>query len=322
MVSADLFTGPSASSDSLFQHKLSEFKANNQNTQALFIGSSRVYRGINPIVFDSVLNLKPGSTYNFGVSGFQGAEKWNFAKYLTRGLLLDSVRYVFIEIGSLDTPQNKRIKRNTATGRYGYKTTNFVDDIGFAFSTKATNVSKAKQILNDTKFYLLSRLKFKYWFESRIMNKTQPSEIFLTPKNKHGYYSLEEEWGDGNQSLERRSKLPMRHVLQEENSKELNTFSFERHMDLIEEFKKKGIHLIYLNIFNNPKPELLFESHYLEKIANELPAEHVIGQGDFLELTKHIYANEYFFDRGHFNEEGAKLYTEALASYFKKNIMK
>ena len=113
-----LVTGRSLPEPDLGQvgEKLAWFDAHRDDYDVLFVGSSRVFRGVVPEVFDREMARRghPVRSFNFGVSGMAGYE----TSALARRILDDPprrLRWVVVELDGWDPslPPENRFKRRT-----------------------------------------------------------------------------------------------------------------------------------------------------------------------------------------------------------------
>jgi hypothetical protein len=81
--------------------KVRRFTARKKNVDIIFIGSSRIYHGISPKVFDRTLRAtgRPWRSFNMGMDGMTTAEGFAMVRRL-RALHPRKLKYVFFEVQS------------------------------------------------------------------------------------------------------------------------------------------------------------------------------------------------------------------------------
>ncbi|MEL6938493.1 MAG: hypothetical protein AAFO84_04800 [Cyanobacteria bacterium J06598_1] len=112
-----LWVGSAASrQDDSLSVKLAHFEANKNSYSAVFIGNSRIYRGVNPKRFDEVMitSGRASHSYNFGIPAMTAAEINKVVRYVVAAdpCCLD---YVFVELWSPAHLVSVRANRTVAS---------------------------------------------------------------------------------------------------------------------------------------------------------------------------------------------------------------
>ena len=112
-----LYAGSAAArKDDSLSAKLAYFEANKDRYTSLFIGNSRLYRGLNPAVFDQVITTagEPSNSFNFGIPAMTAAE---INKVVRRVAAADPccLKYVVVELWSPSHLVSVRADRTMAS---------------------------------------------------------------------------------------------------------------------------------------------------------------------------------------------------------------
>lgn len=298
--------------------KYSHYIKNQNRYNTVVLGSSRMYRHFNPVIFDSFLADESFSTFNMGAQGTHNPEIYFLYNKLLDNIDDKSLKYAFIEL----QPLMEIDDRNLATVRNYY----WLDIKYTFFALKYLLVSdypgyvKSQQIGRFLQSYVLKLLDYKRYI---MVTLPQRDTEALLGRNKDGIYFVEEHMrdavhGKGNFMNRRNEFLRDTNQLSIKRESSTKKYSPENlkdgvnlvHLGMLEQIlnhsKAKGIHLFFVI------PPRLSDYREVRAIAQCFPAEQVIDVSDANKYPS-LYRAAYTFDMGHLNEEGANRFTEYLA---------
>lgn len=303
-----------------------KLKKQNLDYNVYFFGSSRVFRQINPSVFDSLSFDKNLKSYNLGAKGtFAPQTYYLYRNFLESKLALET-DYVFLELSDF-FPSGKR---NFGSDRSSYWQN--WKDCSFMLKSLIKNDSnsfKDKVTILSTNYisYFLKLFQFTQ-FKRYLVNNTIPNKTISAYVSDNGFQSLDEELVTSVDSLNI-SKLLIRkqgitNGKYENNLKDAaNAFETKASVDnvhlnvindLIQVSNEKGIRLIFLLPPSRPTKNLVslydnIDSKNKIEVAN--PKVHF-----------DIYQKNNFFDEGHLNSNGAILLTKKMTQKFNSLVFK
>jgi hypothetical protein len=108
--------------------KIRFLKEHRDDIDSLFIGSSRVYHGLNPRLFDAMTAAAgaPTHSYNFGVDGMQPPETFYVADQILAAKPR-KLRWVFIELDDIQViPSPQQLQTHRAVSWHDWKRTRIV----------------------------------------------------------------------------------------------------------------------------------------------------------------------------------------------------
>lgn len=297
-------------------------KHNNYNT--FFIGSSRVYYHINPLVFDSIVNnnfLDKIRSFNLGSDGMYLPENYYLLENLIKSEQLLNAKYIFVELQN--EPNRFRINRD----EYWQNTRDlvFLSKI-ILEKDKGSIISQYFFIANIVKSYIISFFDLDQ-FKSYIL-KQHSFNSNLLGKYQNGYLALNGKLEmimnikgniEGNRNIFLKDSLYLKKLNKEreiklliETSEKVSVTHLKRIQYLIDLAKNQNIQLIF---FTSP----MLTNPSLINLYKKLPKENRIALNqspDFSNLLK----KDNLYDIHHFNDKGARLYTEIFANEFTKFI--
>ena len=304
-----------------YKSKLSFFKKNQSEYNAVFFGSSRIYRQVNNAILDSLLIAKdiPFLSYNFGLVGVYNPQSYYLYDNFLDNLKSNNIQYAFLELQKLNLiTLNAQTTKGSYWNNYKYYkySYNYIESSNYSDSLKK-------------EFHSSYNKSFIYKFIDLHVVKN----YFLSNGNKkefihQGFYSLEDEMNNqknGN-GLEKRWKdfrsdtttLQERIKAAKITASEIPKDSFNKeHYKilnyLLEKSSEKGIHLFFIL-----PPRLPLEDYSeLIPICDSLRSEHVILTHNDPEL----YLTKNTFDIGHLNNSGSEYYTQLLSNNVSQKIM-
>lgn len=301
-----------------FATKYVHYKQSENQYNTLFIGSSRIYREINPAIIDSTLAEFNFKSYNLGASATFIPESYYLFERLLENKSYDaSPRYVFLELNEITsikfvnwfTPQS-----------YYYLDSRYLSLVwNQAMNDPDMNLwMKAERIYPYLQGYLLKLL-----FILPRWNIKPDSSVFLGP-HQNGYYPLELELQQNEtpRLLERRtmfledtSVIQVRIKVQQKTPvDEISQTYIDYLNSLIDKADRHGVKLYYLI------PPKLKNYVAVKEIMNRIRDERVVDMGSF-ETYPDLYQAKYWFDQGHFNMPGADLYSGYLAKAIREKLV-
>jgi hypothetical protein len=297
-----------------FKTKLKYYQQNKDNINTVVFGSSRLFRQVNPTLLDSLLKIEKTVTFNFAFQAAFNPESYYLYEKFVKNLDGGDIKYAFLELQDLNLLTNFNAK--TTQGSYWNTLANF------KFSNDYLKSSNLPAHKNEeiNRAYLNSFLYSFYDFS--IL-----SELFKSNKKIkgiNGFYPLEKnmiDMGKKNDLRKRWNKFhsdtlglinrieAARKVEKFYNHKaNFNETHYGRLIKLISISRIKGIHLFLI------LPPRLTERQYRElaPLFVSLPKENVIEICEY-ETHKDLYNVKNSFDIGHFNNNGANIFTKYLA---------
>ena len=303
-------------------NKMRFLKESDKDFNTFFFGSSKVFRHVMPSVIDS-LNIGKTKSFNLGYAATFNPEMY----FLVDNFIQEnsfSPSFIFVELQGIRTIAN--VNMHSAESKY------YMDYSTCLFTVNSINASKklSKEKKYDAvksfyKIYIEKLLKIslihrylEYWLVPRI-------DTTILGEKKDGFFSLDAELkkNPNNQRLQKRiSELTLEKyedrylsssVKEELNcQKELNKVHFKMLLDLIGKGKEKGIEIIYFGMEFRGEMRCLFE---------HLPNERKIEVDD-MNQENNLNKFENFMDIAHFNEKGARVYSDILGNKIRRHIEK
>ena len=291
--------------------KLDYLKAHRDDYDTLFVGSSRVYHGITPRVFDSVTAAagKPTRTFNLGINGMQPPE----SLYVLREVLamhLPHLRRVFLEIASVGPPPD--INNLTMRDIHWRDNQSLVDGARRAFlnAKSAHGLAAFQQLGNDLWSSGLTYAQ-NQWNIGRLDLTTQLNkvanrlgDVMLGPSSD-GYLPVSHPLApESLQTLQRNLKAMRDGTLKERETDPLNEEAYVRIKNLL---AKQGIELVLISA-----PETVKNYHAW---VDAPPGLRLLR---FDDPQKHpeLYVPEHRLDSDHVNDAGAQIFTRELAQQY------
>ncbi len=309
--------------------------SNNDQYNTLFIGSSAMFRHINPTIFDSVcddsLDIK---SFNFGIQAmFPLQTAFTYENLLEQDNV--DLKYVFMdlfEVGNMALSINA-VKKRT---HYWYRLKDYKEALKISSKYGTTTMIKLNAYFGYSIAYLAKLFNAEIIEEILLKEKNRSADNFPFLQNdKHGFYPLDQELIDKkdeskememrrNGFLEDTSAVTARIIDRRdfyrnynEGDLQINELHLQKLHDLIALSEKNGIHLIFIL---HPR---LFKYEYpiVMPLYEALPDENKLNLND-TEKYNQFYRAKYTFDALHLNEEGADLYSKALGEAFNELINK
>jgi hypothetical protein len=311
-----------------FSVKIQHLEETKSKNNVFFFGSSRVYRQINPHVFDSVVN---GNTqfqiksFNCGASATFNPQSYYLYENFLNSEISKNVKYCIFELTDISLLGDP-IMHQERTSYYQ----NFSDLLFVCKSFYQNNSIKNEVKYKSVKNYGISYIEKLFHlghFRNQIVNKDFYNKRYLGPY-ENGFFPLEkdllstEDTVVKNNLLMRKQKIVDNPYIIEKRkekmieaynnpSKDYDQINLHRVLKLIQMSNEQGIQLIFLMSPRNSSPGLV-------NLSRKIPEKNFIDMCN-PKFNSDFYNYEYSFDVGHLNLEGANLYTKMLALEFVKN---
>ncbi|WP_234571543.1 putative rhamnosyl transferase [Rhodohalobacter sp. 614A] len=294
---------------------------------AYFFGSSRVYRQIDPSVFDSVysnLSNQKISSFNLGAQATFAPQVYHLYEHFLDSELSANAKekYAFVELTHVQNLGNEVMHQERTTYWINF------NELRFISSYVANHPGMSYQ--ESIKYYI----KYGISFIENMFNLGHFGQSYLSPgyykaeylgPSSNGYVPLDyelntttdstlihhyterrEALADSSSLLDVRAQTTQNHF--KSISDELNEVHLKRILKLIEDSKEKNIQLIFLLSPRNTRQSLV-------NLYHAIPESHKIQLAD-PENFPELYELQYSFDAGHLNSDGAKIYSTLLAQKF------
>nr|WKN35519.1 hypothetical protein K4G66_24395 [Tunicatimonas sp. TK19036] len=296
------------------------FKAQSQNINTVFIGSSRIFRHIDPILFDSLTGLR---SYNLGYAGLFPFRSYDYLENLNLSAN-PVIKNVFIELSPIALlGQNF----NTDPFIYSISPDRYLTVLNFGIQGPYIKSTRFKYLSGYT---LLMAYKYLGVGCSKYLNHLLYGKFDLRVNDDadnvytKGYLSLDDDLalkgGDyenlvarRNEFLESPSKTLANYTLAYNHYKTLN---FSANNDDFTDYVKVQAHNlskqgIKVYFIINPR-QVYSDLVYLKHQKRQLDAYKVF---DFTDPEKYadLFLEKYSYDRVHLNEDGAELFTKILS---------
>lgn len=312
-----------------YKLKYEYFEKNIASYNTIVLGSSRLYRHVNPrILAESFENVEI-STFNLAAPHTFNPETYYLYEKLLKNVEYGQLKHAILELQEILPIGRKNIK---TIRNYYWHNLRYLD---FAIHTIiSSNRSPASKIKLSV-YYVTS---YFYRLTNGLNYKSLQETLYSENAANHwlgrkmnGYYTLEEHMEDlsylGNHNpiktrlenfdrdtsgIEKR-KIIAKNTFARNNYKNFsNNAHLDKLLNLIEMSKRKGIHLVFVI------PPKLNRYNELLALKQALPPENIVVLADPGKYPN-LYSVEHSFDVGHYNSTGADLFTTYLAQALKEN---
>ena len=315
----------------LYISKYDRFFRSTAEYDAVFIGSSRTFRNIDPFVFDSITGL---TSFNFGIEEVGSPFNYFLANKVIDSKKADQIKYLIVELFSPEGNLPKELMmdvNHTNKALFWYEPTDFIFSLRALIESQSLSVMEKYNEIVVHQSTLFQSL-FKIGHVQRILDSRQKQmhDLYMG-KRLDGYYSYDDEIKTmyGNYLEERQQKIRQDSVYFDERracssdnylSQLGKTTDLKFHREYVEELNKrceeKGI-LLILNLQPRMTMEQCNYFHYFDVRAIQgIPVLDYSNSDHYPEF----YQLENVFDQGHLNTKGAKLFTTTLSTDF-NNIL-
>lgn len=310
-----------------YSTKVQYLEKNNQLAyNTFFFGSSRVYRQLDPELFDSVFNSfsqEKVSSFNLGAPSTFNPQSYFLYEHFLNSDLSNNAKYCFLELREVSLSGNLMHEERTTYWQ------NFTDLLFIGKSIYANDqigfIQKTKTGLNYSMSYFENLFHLGH-FGQQLISPDYYDDRYLGP-HKNGFFSLDKDY-ETNTDEKIKEDFKKRknsfrnnaYLFNNRKSQLLNSYNtisnsydevnLKRILALIEQSKQKGIELIFILSPGNASQESI-------NLSTHIPEMNII---DLANPKKYgfLYNLDNLFDKGHLNSKGATAYSKMLAFVFAK----
>lgn len=306
-----------------------EFKTQSLGINTVFIGSSRIFRHVDPILFDSLTGLK---SYNLGYAGLFPFRSYDYLENLN--LSADSaIKNVFIELSPIALlGQNF----NTDPFVHSINSNRYTIVVNFGINAPYPPGIRFKYLSG---YSLLMAYKYLGIGSSKYLNHLLYGNFDLRVNDDadniytKGYLSLDDDLalqgGDYENLISRRNdflEAPSKNLAKYTSAYDrFRKLNFKANKDYFTDFvlnqarklSQEGLNVYFII---NPRQEY-GDLVYLKNQKQELVDFEIF---DFTDPKKYpeLFLEKYSYDRVHLNKEGAELFTKVLSKEVVKSSTK
>ncbi len=297
------------------------FTKNQDKYNAVILGSSRLYRHMNPKILDDILKDYKTSTFNLAAPATTNPEVYYLYEKLLETIPKNHLNYAFVELQTLNKIKNKNL--TSVRNYYFHNLESLSFSIKYCLASNRLFNRKIEMINKYILSYVYKILNPFSGYKEITSNKSNAKGLYIG-KNKDGFYSLDEQMSDigGINHLTKRSTSFLKNdstflekkisrankiFSRKNNVQFINETHLKKAKDLIEKSKQRGVHLIFII------PPDTSARKELIAIKEKLPSKHIIEIANPKKYPK-LYQIEFTFDRGHLNKKGANLFTKYVAN--------
>lgn len=294
----------------------------NTSFDLLFLGSSRVYRHVDPDIIDEIMGESNTSSFNLGAGGTYGLEVLHLAENILLKDDFTKLRYLVVELQLPEVIDDQNL--HAARSKYYLDTSRCNQALDFLhayYPDQANALSKNFRIA---------------WLERSLsigMIRAQAYSLFVPVQGRkkigpanNGYVNLDValgQAGGGGFHQRRQAFLSRLDSFERDIQDHVQSFSdiqphsagmayLKAHLDLIELGRERGVHVVF-----HLSPIMRGRSQSgTEWMRRRLPYEHIVDMSNPQEYPE-FYDSSLYFDHGHFNAEGATRYSYAFAEALK-----
>ena len=301
------------------------FVEHKDSFNVIFLGSSRIYRGFDPMVFDqTVTDIDEATqTRSFNL----GAPAYGFPK--TELLLEDLIEnnsqnldYILLELAHVSKPVSENMHTPEVIYWHHFNNTKFI--LSYWFDHPRYTLEETIRFSSQTAVSFIEN-KLNIGLGPHILDylsgKTIPPKLGF---NNNGFASLDDAAVNSAALRSRSEKIQNNPQLVNWMFNNVNTAIARGEENLGNynaEFVEKA--LKFINLAEEYNVELIFvlppnigeDYDILVPIYNQIPAKNRISRADPL-LFPEYYTEENIFDLGHLNKQGAEIFTASVAKEF------
>ncbi|MFD2916271.1 hypothetical protein [Psychroserpens luteus] len=294
-----------------------------------FFGSSRVYRQIDPIIFDQLYNNASHDikkSYNLGAPATFCPETYYLYENFIKSEIANNVDLVFIELMPINLISKDLMLKERTT--YWQN----LSDLKFVYkSIKNNSTLRLDEKIKGVKDYFIcnSYNLFDIKHLKQTLSMDNNINLAYNGPNNVGYYSLDNQlettkdesvrsdlihrkqtYSLDNVVLKKRvSDLIEYHNLPNNNYDEVN---LQRIIHLIDISEAKGIELVFV------LPQIVLDRNLIN-LSKLIPKKNLIDLSSPKKFPE-LYKKENIFDLGHLNSNGAEVFTKLLVNQYLENI--
>ena len=301
---------------------------NVQLPNTYFFGSSRVYRQINPSIFDKLYNEALNDkrrSFNLGAPATFCPQTYYLYENFIKSEIANDVDLVFMELMPVNIiSENLMLQERTTYWQN-------ISDLKFVLESLRNNSNLAvEERFKGAKDYAICYAYNLFdinHLRDKALKKNEVNFEYIGA-NSNGYYSLdyhleiEKDEKIRNDLIQRKiaittdsTKLKQRvlELTKYHNSinNEFDKVNLERVLSLIDISKEKGIELVFV------LPQIVFDKNLIN-LSKEIPKRNLIDLSDAKKFPQ-LYYKENVFDIGHLNSKGSEIFTELLVNQYLSN---
>jgi hypothetical protein len=291
--------------------KINILKEHAGEFNTVFMGSSRVYRQLNPELFDSLLTHLNLHTYNLASPASFNPESYFLYEQLLEEDNLQ-LKYAILEIA----PMADIGVVNVASQKSFYWQS--VNSLQYCYDYLQKSRLPSGERTNVISKYLLSYLIGKLDLTRFSVSESKKEEITynLLKTSRDGYMALDDDPNSSRRLVKFGSDTTVAQkrinaasfISTRDYTKQFNQAHFAKLTELKEKSRLKGITLKFLI------PPKLSSYSELMALRQQMPDD-VIELASYAQYPE-FYLSRYTFDEGHLNKTGSKLLTATLAEKF------
>lgn len=296
----------------IYLKKYEYFFKHKDKYNTVFFGSSRIYRHLNPILFDSLCFEDNIKSFNLGAPAVFNPEVYFLCEEFLKEVDSNSIKHIFIELQPFEDISQKKIK--TYRGNYWLNFDYLIYVVRYLLADNGSNkYLKSKEYILAYIYKMIDITKFKYLFGQSEIN-----ELYLN-STENGFLSLDEELSVlKTKELKQRTihffkdtmDLNKRQLLMNQDSSVgCNLIEYKLVLNLIKTAKNRGIKL-YCII-----PPRLTDYRMVKAMKKNISTAHIIDISDDKKFHE-LYLAKYSFDVGHLNKKGSSFFTKYVYNEF------
>lgn len=275
----------------------------------LFIGTSRVHSGLNPIKFDQV--AKNTHSFNIASPGALGFETLRIVEGIIEENIFSNLEHIYIEIPAFKTPKIEN--ENSVRGNYFYNLRAFFFHLRFSSFRNITAQKKMSEILYSCRLLIKNTLGIGHL-------KTQV-KVLIEQLTKHTTYEKSKKRGFGGIKGQTKNKSEINQRLRMArqffdgsiDDIQENEFLSKQLNKTIEFAKNRDIEIVYILMPKNPYGQYVNKYKSLSQLETK-------NKLNFANPNKNprFYNIKLSPDKSHLNLEGAQLMTKKVAEHHNK----
>jgi len=298
-----------------------------QDYNAFFFGSSRVYRQIDTKLFDSTFNSfskEKINSFNLGAPATFNPQSYYLLEEFLDSPLSKNTRYCFMELMEVDLLNDFFMHEERTSYWQNFSDLVFVGKSNYN-NTKLNQKQKTESAINYSISYLENILHLGH-FGEQMINSDYYDKKYVG-SNNDGYFSLDYDYKTTKDEtvknhLKERKKiiidnpelidtLKLKIIKAYQNtSDDYDHINLSRILELIKKSKQKDIDLIFILSPRNGNQQLI-------NLSQQIPKTNIIDLCN-PENNNFLYLYKNSFDLGHLNTKGTELYSKKLATQFGK----
>jgi len=291
--------------------KLKQYKKDKYN--AVMFGTSRIYRGVNPLTLDSLMNqnstTQPIKSFNLAThASWLNETLYLYDQFLNDSTLYSGIETVYMEFQNVMSINPKKLMDEKIIYYQNLNHYQFISKYSFY------------EVLRDPKKIITSTYSLGVFSFVSFVNLTNMKRISIKlntkdlPEqeniNERGYLSYADQVGEGTTEQGIRSFTDNIKLYLHQEEMNYNPIYYEKMMQLIEKSQGKGIKLVFIL-----PPVRLTKG--MMAVFNALPDEHKVEVCDPARFPE-LYNKQHWIDPVHLNKRGSDFLTAYLFQELKK----